>query len=302
MSNATLFLQKNKWPFFKAFALAALAYAIFGLSRDPLGWGGDNNSSKWYREVFFDDKMILPFLTLLVAPTLYAVIRRENPIWALIGSFVPAGVAVGALNLTATLVDMSTVEGLMASPVVYSPIALGLILSYACRVFAPPYEYKPETTGAVGVFICGIIMIFSFVYYVIESVAGAEIFLNAQGIFLLNGVILCCFAFNDKAQLSFVEVIAQGGLFTCLLGTVSMVTLYTATVAIGDPREIGPPLAMSQLMMLYGALVIILANNCGPRAPTDRELITRDWHLTEAYVFISLVVFPPLTLLERFNS
>jgi hypothetical protein len=81
-----------------------------------------------------------------------------------------------------------------------------------------------------------------------------------------------------------------------------MVTLYTATVAIGDPREIGPPLAMSQLMMLYGALVIILANNCGPRAPTDRELITRDWHLTEAYVFITLVVFPPLTLLEQINS
>ena len=296
MSTTTLFLQKNKWPFFKAFAAAALAYAIFGFDLEG------NPTTKWYREVFFDDKVILPFLILLVAPTLYALIRRENPIWALIGSFVPAGVAVGALNLTATLVDMSTAEEAMASPVVYSPIALGLILSYVCRVFAPPYEYKPETTGAVGVFICGIIMIFSFGYYIIESVAGAEILVNFQGILLLNGVILCCFAFNDKAQLSFVEVIAQGGLFTCLLGAVSMVTLYTATVAIGDPREIGPPLAMSQLMMLYGALVIILANNCGPRAPTDRELITRDWHLTEAYVFISLVVFPPLTLLEQLNS
>jgi len=81
-----------------------------------------------------------------------------------------------------------------------------------------------------------------------------------------------------------------------------MVTLYTAATAVGDTGEVGPPLAMSQLTMLYGALVIILANNCGPRAPTDRELITRDWHLTEAYVFITLVVFPPLTLLEQFNS
>ena len=295
MSTTTLFLQKNKWPFFKAFAAAALAYAIFGFDLEG------NPSTKWYREVFFDDKVIVPFLTLLVAPTVYALIRRENPIWALIGSFVPAGVAVGALNLTATLVDMSTAEQAVASPVVYSPIALGLILSYVCRSLAPPYEYKPETTGAVGFFICSLISGFSFGYYIL-GLDGAEIFFNVQGILLLNGVILCCFASNDEARLSFVEVIAQGGLFTCLLGAVSMVTLYTATVAVGDPREVGPPLAMSQLTMLYGALVIILANNCGPRAPTDRELITRDWHLTEAYVFITLVVLPPLTLLEQFNS
>ena len=295
MSTATLFLQKNKWPFFKAFAAAALAYAIFGFDLEG------NPTTKWYREVFFDDKVILPFLTLLVAPTLYALIRRENPIWALIGSFVPAGVAVGAINLTQPLVGMSTAEQAVASPVVYSPIALGLILSYVCRVFAPPYEYKPETTGAVGLFICVIIMSFSFGYYIL-GLPGAEIFLNYQGIFLLNGVVLCCFAFNDKAQLNFVEVIAQGGLFTCLLGAVSMVTLYTAATAVGDTGEVGPPLAMSQLTMLYGALVIILANNCGPRAPTDRELITRDWHLTEAYVFITLVVFPPLTLLEYLNQ
>ena len=293
MSTTTLFLQKNKWPFFKAFALAALAYPIFGFEIGP---------TSWYRQVFFDDKVIAPFLILLIAPTLYALIRRENPIWALIASFVPAGVAVGALNLTQPLIDMSTAEAAVASPVVYSPIALGLILSYACRVFAPPYEYKPETTGAVGFFICSLISGFSLGYYIIESVSGAEIFVNYPGILLLNGVILCCFAFNDKAQLNFVEVIAQGGLFTCLFGTVSMVTLYTATVAFDNPREVGPPLAMSQLTMLYGALVIILANNCGPRAPTDRELITRDWHLTEAYVFITLVVFPPLTLLEYLNQ
>ena len=296
MSTTTLFLQKNKWPFFKAFAAAALAYAIFGFDLEG------NPSTKWYREVFFDDKVIVPFLTLLVAPTVYALIRRENPIWALMACFVPAGVAVGALNLTQPLIDMSTAEAAVASPVVYSPIALGLILSYVCRVFAPPYEYKPETTGAVGLFICVIIMIFSFGYYLIEFTLAPEIFVNAQGTLLLNGVILCCFAFNDKAQLNFVEVIAQGGLFTCLFGTVSMVTLYTATVAFDNPREVGPPLAMSQLTMLYGALVIILANICGPKAPTDTELITRDWHLTEAYVFITLVVFPPLTLLEYLNQ
>ena len=80
-----------------------------------------------------------------------------------------------------------------------------------------------------------------------------------------------------------------------------MVTLYTAASAGGVLREVGPPLAMSQLITLYGALVLIAASASGIRPSTDRELITRDWHITEAYVFISLVVFPPLTLLEQMS-
>jgi hypothetical protein len=142
------------------------------------------------------------------------------------------------------------------------------------------------------------VSIFNYSFYVID---GAEILLNLAAFFSTYAVILCCFAFNDKAQLSIGEVMAKAGLFTCLLGAVSMVTLYTASSAVGDPREVGPALAMSQLIMLYGALLIIAASASGIRPSTDRELITRDWHITEAYVFISLVVFPPLTLLEQMS-
>lgn len=283
----TLILQKTKRIFFKAFAAFALAFAIL--------------QSSWWRAAIFDDSVIVPFLILLIAPTLFAVIRRENPIWALIACFVPAGVAVGVINLTVTLLDMSSAEEAIASPVIYSPIALGLILSYLCRGLAPPYEYKPETTGAIGFGICFLVSgvsIYNYSFYVIE---GAEILLSLVAFFSTYAVILCCFAFNDKAQLSIGEVIAKAGLFTCLLGAVSMVTLYTAASAAGDPREVGPALATSQLIMLYGALLIIAASASGIRPSTDRELITRDWHITEAYIFISLVVFPPLTLLEQMS-
>ena len=196
---------------------------------------------------------------------------------------------------------MASAEEAIASPVIYSPIALGLILSYVCRGLAPPYEYKPETTGAIGFGICFLLLgvcIYNYRFHVIE---GADILLNLVAFSSTYAVILCCFAFNDKAQLSVGEVMAKAGLFTCLLGAVSMVTLYTAASAGGVPREVGPPLAMSQLIMLYGALVLIAASASGIRPSTDRELITRDWHITEAYVFISLVVFPPLTLLEQMS-
>jgi hypothetical protein len=285
---STLILRKTKPPFFKAFALLTLAFIFF--------------LNSWWRVAIFDDRVIAPFLILLIAPTLYAVVRRENPMWTLIASFVPAGVAAGAINLTVVLIDLSTAEEAVASPVVYSPIALGLILSYACRLLAPPHEYKPETTGVIGFFICFLVTGFSLTYYLVYFVEGALILLNIYAILSLYAVILCCFAFNDKAQLSVGEVMAQAGLFACLLGAVSLVTLYTAAVVTNDAKLIGPVMASPQILMLYGAMTIIAASACGVRAPTDRELITRDWHITEAYVFISLVVFPPLTLLEQLNS
>ena len=283
----TLILQKTKRIFFKTFAVFTLAYVIL--------------QSSWWRAAIFDDRVFLPFLILLIAPTLFAVIRRENPIWALIACFVPAGVAVGVINLTVALLDMSSAEEAIASPVIYSPIALGLILSYVCRGLAPPYEYKPENTGAIGFGICSLVSGVSMYNYGLYFIEGADILLNLGAFFSTYAVILCCFAFNDKTQLSIGEVMAKAGLFTCLLGAVSMVTLYTAASAGGVVREVGFPLATSQLIMLYGALVLIAASASGIRPSTDRELITRDWHITEAYVFISLVVFPPLTLLEQMS-
>lgn len=91
---------------------------------------------------------------------------------------------------------------------------------------------------------------------------------------------------------------ARGGLFTCLLAAVYAITLYTAGAASNDLRTSGPILAASFTLMATGALVVISASASGVRPPRDRELLTRDWHLTEAYVFITLIVFPPQTLLE----
>lgn len=126
MSNATLPLQEHKWPVFKALSLLFLA-VLFTQNR------------RWL-EVIFDQRVILPFLLLLIPAALVAAVRRENPMWALIACCVPAGVAVGAINLVAPLVYMNKAEEAVASPVVYTSIALGLVLAYALRVIAPLYD------------------------------------------------------------------------------------------------------------------------------------------------------------------
>ena len=138
--------------------------------------------------------------------------------------------------------------------------------------------------------------------YLLGTLEGADIFARPTSLLFMLAVTLCCFAFNDQARLTSGEVMARAGLMTCLLAAVYSVTLYTAGAAINDPKFIGPALADSQTMMLYGALILVAVGAIGVKPAEDRDLLTRDWHLTEAYVFITLIVFPPQTLLELLNE
>ena len=288
MSSATLPLQEYKWPAFKVLSVLFLAFLFLSGS----GWWG----------VIFDQQVILPFASLLVAPLLYALFRRENPVWALIAASVPAGVATGAINLTTPLILLETPEGAVASPIVYSPVALGLILSYGLRVIAPAHQYASAKTDAVKLWSWLVVTVACITSYLLGTLEGADIFVRPTSLLFMLAVTLCCFAFNDQARLTSGEVMARAGLMTCLLAAVYSVTLYTAGAAINDPKFIGPALADSQTMMLYGALILVAVGAIGVKPAEDRDLLTRDWHLTEAYVFITLIVFPPQTLLELLNE
>lgn len=287
MSSATLVFQNIKWPVFKAFSVLFLAFLFV-------------ENGNWL-EVIFDDRVIRPFLLLLIPPALFAVVRRQNPIWALTACCVPAGVAVGAINLLTPLIWITEAEQAVASPVVYGSIALGLILAYALRVIAPPYVSNLTATGPRGFSLSLPLTVICLAAYIL-STDGWDTFLNQRGLLFTIAVVLCCFAFNDKARLTFCEVMARGGLFCCLLAAIYAVTLYTAGAATPDPKVSGPSLGESCNLLIYGALVVIAAGACGARPPTDRELLTRDWHLTEAYVFITLIIFPPQTLLELLSA
>lgn len=288
MSSATLPFQEYKWPVFKVLSVLFLAFLLLSGS----GWWG----------VIFDQQVILPFASLLVAPLLYALFRRENPVWALIAASVPAGVATGAINLTTPLILLETPEEAVASPIVYSPVALGLILSYSLRVIAPAYQYDSTKTDAVKLLSWLVVTVACITSYLLGTLEGANIFANPTSLLFMLAVTLCCFAFNDQARLTSGEVMARAGLMTCLLAAVYSVTLYTAGAAINDPKFIGPALGNSQTMMLYGALILVAVGAIGVKPAEDRDLLTRDWHLTEAYVFITLIVFPPQTLLELLNE
>lgn len=282
MSSATLVLQKSKEPMLRGLALLLLAYSLLGVA----GW----------EETIFTDRVLQPFLLLLSAPFLFSLFRRENPMRPLIACFVPAGIAVGALNLIERLVVLDDAKTAIASPTIYGPIAIGLILSYVCRAMTSSSEPKARSTGVVEVLVCLAATIAFISAYITSSLDAPHVYLNQMALITTLGVVLCCFAYNDQAQLTFGAVIARGGLFTCLLAAVSAVSLYTAGVAADEPKTLGQVLARSFNLITYGALLVISGSAVSPSE--DRALMTRDWHLTEAYVFVTLIVFPPLTLLE----
>lgn len=282
MSSATLVLQKSKKPMLRGLALLLLVFSLLG----DVGW----------EETIFTDRVLQPFLLLLSAPFLVSLFRRENPMRPLIACFVPAGIAVGALNLMERLLVLDDAKAAIASPTIYGPIALGLILSYVCRAITSSSESKARSTGVGEVLVCIAANIALISAYIASSLDSPDIYLNSGALITTLGVVLCCFTFNDQAQLTFGAVIARGGLFTCLLAAVYAVSLYTAGVAADEPRTLGAVLAQSFTMLAYGALLVISGSAVSPSE--DRTLMTRDWHLTEAYVFVTLIVFPPLTLLE----
>ena len=62
-------------------------------------------SHSGWSKLILDARVIQPFV-LLLPPVLFAAVKRENPIWAVIASCVPAGIAMGGINLLAPLVTM----------------------------------------------------------------------------------------------------------------------------------------------------------------------------------------------------
>lgn len=286
MSSATLFFQNAKWPVFKVLSVLLLGSLLL---RDALWW-----------DILLDDRVIQPFLLLLTPPALFSAVRRQNPVWALIACSVPAGIAVGVFNLMEPLFDFDE-SAAISSPLVYAPVALGLVLAYALRVIASPYGSQAEPTG-LGFVVCFFLTVASAAMFLFLKSGDAEMYLHMPSFQIASAVIVCSFAFNNMARLTFGEVMARGGLFTCLLAAVYAITLYTAGAASEDPGTSGPTLATSFILLAVGALVVIAASASGVKPQEDRELMTRDWHLTEAYVFVTLIVFPPLSLLELYRE
>ena len=253
------------------------------------------------RALLFDPEAAIPFACLLAIPVALALIQKRDIVRAIAVTSVPTGIAVCVYCMFLTLNnlgDPSDLGTLLRQ--LYAPLAFSLFFSYALKLAeARDHEVPPPTpwwqvviAAAVAVSIismCGYLIADSDLYFYDFRAAA----------FTLS-ITLACLAYNlDREKQPFSQVVARAGTLTCIAAAILGVAVYAyATDPVADlgMKVIGPAVGTTFSTMLYGSLLLVAASSCAGVPGTEKEIRDRDWHISEAYVFVTLVLFPPVTV------
>jgi len=240
----------------------------------------------------------IPFFVFLSIPLLLSA-RLKSSVIPLIGRCcVPIGVLVAALNSTNVLANATIAEDLMSARLAFSPLALGVLLSYLIPLLESPdkQEYVPKKTEAYFfgctslVALCGIWTVYfqNPIGWLIETL----------GIWVVMAVTLISFVYPGGEPLRFSQKFLNSGLFVCVVAAVIGIASYSAAVPLG-PRALGPAAIIGIDAMLYGAFLTFVATLLGGQSSMEaKEARYFDWHLIESWAFLALMLLGPAPLFE----
>jgi len=240
----------------------------------------------------------IPFFVFLSIPLLLSA-RLKSSVIPLIGRCcVPIGVLVAALNSTNVLANATIAEDLMSARLAFSPLALGVLLSYLIPLLESPdkQEYVPKKTEAYFfgctslVALCGIWTVYfqNPIGWLIETL----------GIWVVMAVTLISFVYPGGEPLRFSQKFLNSGLFVCVVAAVIGIASYSAAVPLG-PKALGPAAIIGIDAMLYGAFLTFVATLLGGQSSMEaKEARYFDWHLIESWAFLALMLLGPATLFE----
>ena len=240
----------------------------------------------------------IPFFVFLSIPLLLSA-RLKSSVIPLIGRCcVPIGVLVAALNSTNVLANATIAEDLMSARLAFSPLALGVLLSYLIPLLESPdkQEYVPKKTEAYFfgctslVALCGIWTVYfqNPIGWLIETL----------GIWVVMAVTLISFVYPGGEPLRFSQKFLNSGLFVCVVAAVIGIASYSAAVPLG-PKALGPAAIIGIDAMLYGAFLTFVATLLGGQSSMEaKEARYFDWHLIESWAFLALMLLGPAPLFE----
>ena len=91
----------------------------------------------------------------------------------------------------------------------------------------------------------------------------------------------------------------KASLAVVFTSVISGVSIYTYIGSSNDIVEAGPLVAFSILGMFYESSIAVFTIPAGGQVmQSQQDNMLFDWHLIEAYVFLALIIFPPLSFLE----
>ena len=251
-------------------------------------------------KIYWASGVATQFCALMLMPIILAIVQRRDVISAAAVTAVPAGITISVYRLFLMMYEAENPADISAAlALLYAPLVLGLFLSYALRIVEPinPKELTPLRPWQVFLAVSTAICAPSALIWLDGQQPPWEFMNLYSGAFAFT-IWFSCYAYNCREQLSAARVLARAGTLTCIASAAFGVVIYAHYIELGatEPRAVGPMLASIFLNMSYGSLMLVAAGMCGGLSGTDKEIRDRDWHLSEAYVFLTLIIFPPAGL------
>lgn len=236
--------------------------------------------------------------------TLVSLIGRYPILPSVRGASVPIGLFVGVLEVFVSMVgsaDGSLIERVTA---IYIPLTIGIIVSYLLQTFneIPTDQTNSEQqSGKVWHHLTILVLLFlltgGYLDITRDDFAIMFVFNEYSALFAVS-VIALIFSSSEFHTESLGQLLAASGGIICIAAAVIGIATYSASVATMDPRSLGPAIHLSFATMYLGSGLIVTVHCLGGGPRTHAELRRRDWHLIESFVFLTLIILPPLTLFE----
>ena len=250
------------------------------------------------------DNIVLPFLCLALPNLLLVKQLGWSTLTLLSRQFIAIGIVVSSLNLVSLLINMGDPSQVRSAlKFTYAPLAFGILLSYITLVYSPSSIKNLDLSPRFTLFLISASVVSLFASW--QSIDGGSIanILDVPSLLLTILVLANAFFYSGYRKLTVVERINRGSIFVCIVGAVWGIAYYTFAIASGDSRRLGPIIAMSILTISVGSLSCFISTALGGKSNLNvKEAAYMDWHLIESYVFLTLIMFPPESLLSSFNT
>jgi hypothetical protein len=251
------------------------------------------------------DKLVIPFIYLTLPVLLLSKMIGWDTIVVLRNQFVSIGVIVSLLNLVALLNDMNDAEQVLSYlKFTYGPLSIGILLSYFLFMYDrddDDYEVKLSRLSTVILSCISIIAVVASWFSISPSSSSISIsaLVDVPSTQIIIVVLLNGYLYRGFKNKNLPEKLCQSSIFCCIVAAVLGIAYYAFAAGQADPKLLGPVIATALLSMLYGVVICYFSTNIGGKDRlTIKEAAYMDWHVIESYIFLTLMVFPPLALLE----
>ena len=250
------------------------------------------------------DRLVIPFIYLTLPALLLSKMIGWDTIVVLRNQFVSIGVIVSLLNLVALLNNLSdAVQVSSYLKFTYGPLSIGILLSYLLFMYNRDVNYEVKLSWLSTVILsCASLIALAASWFSISpssSSIGISGLVDVPSIQIIAVVLLNGYLYQGFKNRNLTEKLCQSSIFCCIVAAVLGIAYYAFAAGQADPKLIGPVIATSLISMFYGVVICYISTNIGGKDRlTIKEAAYMDWHVIESYIFLSLMIFPPLALLE----